>query len=356
MWIRRSTGRLCVELAVPSYDSNPITSGFRGGRSWLPGTPLFCEPQDHSKIIKANSMENYHAMDTHEVSTNTLVHLGSVVYMPDGCDIPQEVACLSDPEFEVFDWRPRDWSDDNPCRVLGSGWTRVNSSDARHRAFELRVDTMEDVWLAQANHIFDSAKIPSKYGDYGFIYWVKYSLNLCEANDIPHGYLFLCPLQDLRGSCPSEFRYPACPAYWSLDPSGTQRLGSEEAERLGFPSFTLRTSIWIYSWDDLAYAGIAEFHQAKCFDPYSQDVARELGYPLFEVCVHKTEVSDDDLSNGAFCEEVASHEPSERKESSCEIDDADLLELTLHWKLFMGAQFAVIVILTIFSLYEHYFF
>ncbi|KAJ7197712.1 hypothetical protein C8J57DRAFT_1029209, partial [Mycena rebaudengoi] len=66
--------------------------------------------------------------------------------------------------------------------------------------------------------------------------------------------------------------------YWSLDPSGTERLGSEEAERLGFPSFTVRMS-----WDDLVYAGIREFHEAKGFDPYSQDVAREFGYPLYEV-------------------------------------------------------------------------
>ncbi|KAJ7259435.1 hypothetical protein C8J57DRAFT_1024207, partial [Mycena rebaudengoi] len=71
--------------------------------------------------------------------------------------------------------------------------------------------------------------------------------------------------------------------YWSLDPSGAQRLGSEEAERFGFPSFTVDMTVQTRSWDDLVYAGIREFHQAKGFDPYSQDVARELGYPLYEV-------------------------------------------------------------------------
>ncbi|KAJ7211440.1 hypothetical protein C8J57DRAFT_1024228, partial [Mycena rebaudengoi] len=72
--------------------------------------------------------------------------------------------------------------------------------------------------------------------------------------------------------------------YRSLDPSGAQRLSSEEAERLGFPSFTVRMSVWTYSWDDLVYADIAKFHQGKGFDPYSQDVARELRYPLYKVC------------------------------------------------------------------------
>ncbi|KAJ7229382.1 hypothetical protein C8J57DRAFT_1026658, partial [Mycena rebaudengoi] len=72
--------------------------------------------------------------------------------------------------------------------------------------------------------------------------------------------------------------------YWSLDLSGTERLGSEEAERLGFPSLTLHMSVHTRSWDDSVYAGIRDFHQAKGFDPYSQDVARELGYELWEVC------------------------------------------------------------------------
>ncbi|KAJ7231481.1 hypothetical protein C8J57DRAFT_963190, partial [Mycena rebaudengoi] len=72
--------------------------------------------------------------------------------------------------------------------------------------------------------------------------------------------------------------------YWSLDPSGAQHLGSEEAERPGFPSFTVHMAVGAQSWDDLVYAGIREFHQAKGFDPYSQDVVWELGYPLFEVC------------------------------------------------------------------------
>ncbi|KAJ7230812.1 hypothetical protein C8J57DRAFT_1010032, partial [Mycena rebaudengoi] len=72
--------------------------------------------------------------------------------------------------------------------------------------------------------------------------------------------------------------------YWSLDPSGAQRLGSEEAERIGFPLLSVSMFVETHSWDDLVYAGILEFHHAKGFDPYSQDVAREFGYPLIEVC------------------------------------------------------------------------
>ncbi|KAJ7238602.1 hypothetical protein C8J57DRAFT_1193621 [Mycena rebaudengoi] len=301
MWIRRSTGRLCIELVVPNYDGNPITSGFRiDSESRSLGTSFLFEPPDHSQIIEAISMEHYHAIcsiyfaqtDTPEVSPNTLVHLRSVVYMPDGCEIPRQVSCLSDPQFQDLGWRLwDDWDSDEGYQViesgwiLESGWTRVVSSDIRHRMFQREfVAPGNSAWLAQANHIFERAKIPSNYSDYRFIDSVEYQLYLSNEDDIPAGYLFLCPLQDLQGNSPSEFRIPACLAYWSLDPSGTERLGSEEAERLGFPSFTVQIFIETRSWDDAVYAGIRKFHQAKGFDPYSQDVAREFRYPLYKVC------------------------------------------------------------------------
>ncbi|KAJ7252948.1 hypothetical protein C8J57DRAFT_1519741 [Mycena rebaudengoi] len=264
--------RLCIEL-IPSYD-NLYVYGV-GPRS-LSGvrTSSFFEPPNHSQIIEAFSMRDYHA-------------------------------------FEDLGWRLfDDWDSDETYQVMESGWTRVIFGDIPRRHFIHRIDGLayKDAWHAQANHIFDCAKIPSKYSTYGFIDSLCYQLSLLEENAIPHGYLFLCPLKDLQDSFPSEFRYPACPAYWSLDPSGTERLGSEEAERLGFPSFT--------SWDDLVYAGIREFHEAKGFDPYSQDVAREFGYPLYEVRARETEVSgkiqnyNDEMRGGAFCEEIISHEPS----------------------------------------------
>ncbi|KAJ6462888.1 hypothetical protein C8R45DRAFT_778284, partial [Mycena sanguinolenta] len=71
--------------------------------------------------------------------------------------------------------------------------------------------------------------------------------------------------------------------YWSLDPSGTDRLSPEEATWLGFPSFRLSTSAPGHYWDASVYEGLRQFHQAKGFDSYSQDVARHLGEPLYQV-------------------------------------------------------------------------
>jgi hypothetical protein len=93
------------------------------------------------------------------------------------------------------------------------------------------------------------------------------------------GFLFLCPVTDFQTG-PSSFRWPECPAYWSLDPSGVERLGMDEATALGFPSLRLTTEILGRFWDASVYAGLRQFHRAKGFDPESQDLARHLGYPL----------------------------------------------------------------------------
>lgn len=81
----------------------------------------------------------------------------------------------------------------------------------------------------------------------------------------------------------SSFKWPDCPAYWSLDLSGVERLGTEEATRYGFPSIQLITQANGHSWDASVYAGLREFHRGKGFDPDSQEVAHHLGYPRYQV-------------------------------------------------------------------------
>ncbi|KAJ6518083.1 hypothetical protein C8R47DRAFT_1232033, partial [Mycena vitilis] len=141
-------------------------------------------------------------------------------------------------------------------------------------------------WLSQANHLFSRLKITTHLEDYR-----KFRLNIIDCvmylskndtGDAPVGYLFLCPTADLKTG-PSSFHWPACPAYWSLDPSGIARLSTEEAKRLGFPSIQLEKKLCVQSWDASVYAGLRQFHRAKGFDPDSQDVARHLGHPLYQL-------------------------------------------------------------------------
>jgi hypothetical protein len=96
------------------------------------------------------------------------------------------------------------------------------------------------------------------------------------------GYLFVCPAQDLQAGTAS-FRWPDCPAYWSLDPSGVDRLTVEDAKILGFPAIHIETRIRGVCWHDSVYTTLRRFHQAKGFNTEGQDVAKTLGYPLYEL-------------------------------------------------------------------------
>ncbi|KAJ7890181.1 hypothetical protein B0H14DRAFT_2278420, partial [Mycena olivaceomarginata] len=105
--------------------------------------------------------------------------------------------------------------------------------------------------------------------------------NVASTKNPPPGFLFLCPWKDFQTG-PSSYRWSDSPAYWSLDPLSVERISTEEATRLGFPSLQLTTRVRGKSSDTNVYAGLRRFHQGKGFDPESQDVARHLGYPLYE--------------------------------------------------------------------------
>jgi hypothetical protein len=156
---------------------------------------------------------------------------------------------------------------------------------------------LENAWLSQASHIFSRFGITSNFEDYGnasfvpllsiitlistvFVRGIFFNVQISASQeDPPLGYLFLCPWEDLQVG-PFSFCLPACAAYWSLDPSGTERLSTEESQRLGFPSIQFTIDAQGFSWDASIYAGLRQFHLAKGFDPESQDVARHLLYQL----------------------------------------------------------------------------
>jgi hypothetical protein len=97
----------------------------------------------------------------------------------------------------------------------------------------------------------------------------------------PAGYLFVCPMERFQTG-PHSFRWPAFPA-WSLDRSGASILSTEEATHMGFPSMESNATVRTRSYDASVYAGLRKFHEAKGFDAESQDVARHLGVPLYQI-------------------------------------------------------------------------
>ncbi|KAJ7667214.1 hypothetical protein B0H17DRAFT_1210397 [Mycena rosella] len=139
------------------------------------------------------------------------------------------------------------------------------------------------VWTRQANHIFTRLCITSNYDSYVLIDYIPLRLVLrAHSQDPPDGYLFVCPAEDLQIE-PGSFRWPDCPPYWSLDPSGTVRLTAEKAFALGFPTTQVTMRVRGRSWDASVYAGLRIFHQDKGFDLDSQEVAKYLDYRLYKL-------------------------------------------------------------------------
>ncbi|KAJ6608027.1 hypothetical protein B0H10DRAFT_1955771 [Mycena sp. CBHHK59/15] len=186
--------------------------------------------------------------------------------------------------------------------LIGNGWSRFNSHDMNTSGFHcmaylskkrtlLRVILNTDsylkqviAWLSQANYIFTWEHITFGYEDY----FSSTSYN------IPNSYLFLCPLEDLQGTDRMQFGYPEISAYWSLDPSGAERLNTNDADKLGFPPLMLGINV-------RGISSIHQFYQAKGFDPDSQEITQHLGYPLYQLSaepeVEFAHIEDDLLSD-----------------------------------------------------------
>ncbi|KAF7377025.1 hypothetical protein MSAN_00120600 [Mycena sanguinolenta] len=275
-WIRRSTGRLCTELT----QSN--------GQEWLNSLKLVphhlpriwinaarTEPID---MVGWLTLEQYHHIcdwnlrksQCFDFSASTTVHLGGVSHCPIGAlENSIEMAFLpSTTRFGLYDWTT---SEGSTGEAIPNGWTRFRSGDVFNNTLSISVwiswTTDPDTWLSQANHTFRRLNIVSNFEDYVVVERIYFDLKFSQTTgDPPEGFLFL-----------------SCTAYWSLDPSGIDRLGFEEVTQFEFPSFELTTNAYGLYWDSSVYDGLRQFHEAKGFDPYSQDVARHLGLPFFRL-------------------------------------------------------------------------
>ncbi|KAJ6566398.1 hypothetical protein B0H19DRAFT_1066706 [Mycena capillaripes] len=155
------------------------------------------------------------------------------------------------------------------------------------------------------------------------------------------GFLFLCPEKDFQNG-PSAFCWPRFPAYWSLDPSGVQRLSAEEATDFGFPFLELTARIGGRSYNKSVYAGVREFQRAKGFDPESQDVARDLGYSLFYPCNEMDALfdhvdeedeynsEDDEDQMDAEQEDHSADDEYEKEDGQMDVEDDDG-QMDLSW-------------------------
>ncbi|KAJ7036877.1 hypothetical protein C8F04DRAFT_456536 [Mycena alexandri] len=292
--IRRSNGRLCADF-VPEPDFENHALDFFGTlsppESLPPINPSLEATSQEAAAIKSLTLLGYYGIcwlplsrpQSGSVSSAATISSGAVFLLPpkDQPEEGAEIASLAKAEFADSDWalakRRRSGMS------MENGWTRFNAKDVCNDTLTYTLEFTPEVyaWLTQANHIFSRLQITTNLEDYLLLHSVDFKILIGSATQTP-GYLFLCPEEDFRAR-PTSFRWPNCPAYWSLDSSGAERLSREEAIQLGCPYFQLTTQVHGWSWDTNVYAGLRQFHQAKGFDLDSQDIARHLGYPLFRL-------------------------------------------------------------------------
>ncbi|KAJ7177200.1 hypothetical protein C8R46DRAFT_49346 [Mycena filopes] len=297
-WIRALTGQLSTEIRLLDPGSGDIrfavdTSGIKSP------TFLFNAPSLEGMVVDCMTLEHFHEACgwqykslQRDIPPVTTINLGTVVSLTCSSEHPDkdyvETASMKEARATgEYGWCSNRGYED----IMPNGWTRFFVSSDRnktgvHLPFSFSTLTpYEAVWLTQANCIFKTGQITSFLDEYALLDSVTFYIDFEHTtHDPPDGYLFLCPeTHFLTG--PVSFRWPDYPAYWSQDPSGLEPLSADDADTLGFPTLSPRTRVTGRCWDASVYAGLRQFHAAKGFNPDSQDVARHLGYPLYEpVC------------------------------------------------------------------------
>ncbi|KAF7353364.1 hypothetical protein MSAN_01525000 [Mycena sanguinolenta] len=296
LWIRRTTGELCVDLVQePEMNAEPPWWSY-AAQIHLEDVSLD-DPNAETAIISSVDEYDYHEIcysppiaqfRTFGVSTHLMVRRGAMIFRVDS----QHGTLLSITEpLDVGRKQKLRWEHHGGIgEVLPSSWIRYHSGQALPSCY-LTLSTSrsraQKSWLAQANYILSQCRQLSdlEAADYVCVDSMGFSLR-CVPNtnnpDVPEGYLFVCPPEHFQTGR-SMFRWPQCPAYWSLDASGTVRLSAEEARILGFPTLHLESVLLGQSWDNVVYEGLRRFHHGKGFNPDSQEAAIQLGYPLYEL-------------------------------------------------------------------------
>ncbi|KAJ7676545.1 hypothetical protein DFH06DRAFT_610060 [Mycena polygramma] len=381
VWIRPSIGRPCAALTSAEDFNTSFGTGFERYSASLLKRPV------DSQIISSVSLKDFnnicysHLGGWRQIplSTNIPVKLGSIRHFPSRkFEDSFEIAFVPGCRTSDGDWWTRDstpmvgWNlvirKEEGILKMENGWIRVNTADVAD-VYLRRIWVHESGddrrilpgWLTQANHIFNCLNITCNFEDSMCIdtieFWLKFS---ASTRNLPPGYLFFCPAADFESDLPKCFRIPDVPAYWSLDALGAQPLTTDEARALDFPLIEVKTEARVRSWDGDVYVGIRQFHEAMGFDAYSQQAASALGHQLIQMScdrddflAHLKASSAGDDSSESESGEVYHNVPEREENISCSSTlYAEVIAPSRNWNVIMSVQFALLLILGLFSLYE----
>ncbi|KAJ7826354.1 hypothetical protein B0H13DRAFT_2440826 [Mycena leptocephala] len=308
-WIRLSTGKLCMDVGN-GYDSC-IEIVRPRAHSKLPEVKL-TEYDLGDKLLSTLELDEFYSLlacskisfPKFLSSTPGTIMLPSI-YNPrwdrahfkpnDLHAFPTEKHLTLD-DLHISPW----YTSDSPQEVLPTGWTRVDYSECHPCMFGITVglkysDPPRKWWLSQnhyvRNHLQGAFNTTQLITEISFDCTLNTDLNFTLRGtfmaDAPTDkvYFFLFPPQvDVVDNLITVTNPPDTEKYyWAFDPAGFDRLTHDVAEDFGLP--TVEFSIYSYGgkWDEHDYDMIRDFHIAKGFDPYTQDVAIAMGYPLIDI-------------------------------------------------------------------------
>ncbi|KAJ7826352.1 hypothetical protein B0H13DRAFT_317606 [Mycena leptocephala] len=311
-WIRLSTGKLCMDVGH-GYESCADTTPFM--RSWvhlkLPEVKL-TEYDLGDELLYTLELNEFYSLlgyghsrfDTCASSTPESIPLPSICNSYDRaysksngfCAIPTTKNFTPD-DLYIDSW----YTDGSPPEVLPTGWTRVDYL-AEYHSYPLQIAVrLKDYiapmkwWLSQQhyvrNHLQGAFNATELITGIYFFCILRTDLDLTLQGtfmaDAPTDkvYLFLfTPQVDIVDNLLTVTNPPDTEKYyWAFDPAGLNRLTHGMAEDFGLPTVEFSIDLWGGKWDEHDYDMIREFHVAKGFDPYTQDVAIAMGYPLIDI-------------------------------------------------------------------------
>ncbi|KAF7337229.1 hypothetical protein MSAN_02275300 [Mycena sanguinolenta] len=280
VWIRHLTGELCLDFVegMPRTGTGFKAPFWRAPILRLENVSLDA-PDSETIIISSLSETQFHELYSGYPSARFLwFQRGTCARITEPLFLPEEELCWNLHSGE-------------PGELLPNSWVRYDSRRICALKLELPLwflsDKIQKAWLPQANCIFTELQEVTHVEDYVCVDEVRFMLRIAHKRHIDaEGYLFVCPPRDFRTGNEVQrnlYQWPDCPAYWSLDPSGTTRLRTDEARILGFPTIHIETVVLGRSWDCSVYKGLRRFYKGKGFNPDSREVAKRLGYPLYKV-------------------------------------------------------------------------
>ncbi|KAJ7276569.1 hypothetical protein C8J57DRAFT_193217 [Mycena rebaudengoi] len=325
LWIRSSTGQLCIEVSDSeenyahyplAYDGGPISSRVH----------LTSDINLEDKLLSNMSLHDIHHIfccsgwrNHIEISDPGTILLGSLSWPTASCvhqfNPFSEISLLDSlglPDVDARGWEVADSyvqgssSPHEGLVILPNGWTRVALADLPineechllKRIF-LGQETgrkVQKTWLSQANNIMDKAGLDAD--EYYLLMHLTLQFSISSNADeftlqgtfmanspTDEVYLFLFPanVANSRGQLAVHLPLETETYYWSFDPNGIEHLPQDYLDKFALPSVRLRARVAALHWSQELYDSIATCHRAKGFDPASQDVAIELGYLLLDV-------------------------------------------------------------------------